>query len=133
MVTVDKPDLKVCRMNVSKQEGEVSILHFHYLIGTKEGVRKAEEVHRLALVPTDQMVSYFKAAGLRCVFDEVGLLRSRVVHSPSIGSRPINALTEHWLSDRCRETGWLLKYSLVTDSQKLLRVRKLYKRCSPVA
>jgi trans-aconitate methyltransferase len=73
MVTVDKPDLKVCRMNVSKQEGEVSILHFHYLIGTKEGVRKAEEVHRLALVPTDQMVSYFKAAGLRCVFDEVGL------------------------------------------------------------
>jgi SAM-dependent methyltransferase len=73
MITVDKPDLKVCRVNVPKREGDVSILHFHYLIATNEGVRKAEEVHRLALVPTEQMVSYFEAAGLGCVFDSVGL------------------------------------------------------------
>ncbi len=73
MVTVDKPDLKVCRMNVSKREGDISILHFHYLIATNEGVRKAEEVHRLVLVPTEQMVSHFEAAGLRCAFDSVGL------------------------------------------------------------
>jgi SAM-dependent methyltransferase len=73
MVTVDKPDLKVCRMNVSEREGDVSILHFHYLIATDEGVRKAEEVHRLALVPTEQMESHFEAVGLRCVFDSVGL------------------------------------------------------------
>jgi SAM-dependent methyltransferase len=73
MVTVDRPDLKVCRMNVPKQEGNVSILHFHYLIATDQGVTKAEEVHRLALVPTEQMASYFEAAGLGCVFDSVGL------------------------------------------------------------
>jgi hypothetical protein len=46
---------------------------FHYLIATDKGVRQAEEVHRLALMPTDQMVSHFKAAGLRCVFDQFGL------------------------------------------------------------
>ena len=34
-------------------------------------------------------------------------------------------------ADNCREQGWLLKNSLIKNSQKLLRVRKLYKRfCS---
>jgi SAM-dependent methyltransferase len=73
MVTVDKPDLKVCRINVSKREGDISVLHFHYLIATNEGVRKAEEVHRLALVPPEQMAAHFEAAGLCCAFDPVGL------------------------------------------------------------
>jgi trans-aconitate methyltransferase len=73
MVTVDRPDLKVCRVTVPEREGDISILHFYYLIATDRGVRQLKEVHRLALVPTDQMVSHFKAAGLRCVFDEVGL------------------------------------------------------------
>ncbi|MBZ5621783.1 MAG: class I SAM-dependent methyltransferase [Acidobacteriia bacterium] len=73
MITVDEPDLKVCRMSVPERIGDVSILHFHYLIATNEGVRRAEEVHRLALVPTEQMASHFEAAGLRCVFDSVGL------------------------------------------------------------
>jgi hypothetical protein len=73
IILVDKPDLKVCRVHVSKREGDISILHFHYLIATNEGVRKAEEVHRLALVPTEQMVSHFEAAGLRCVWDSLCL------------------------------------------------------------
>ena len=68
-----KPDLKVCRMNVSKREGDISILHFHYLIATNERVRKAEEVHRLALVPAELMAAHFEVAGLRCAFDSVGL------------------------------------------------------------
>lgn len=102
MVTVDKPDLKVCRMNVSKREGDISILHFHYLIATDKGVRQAEEVHRLALVPTDQMVSHFKAAGLRCVFDEAGLFDRGLFIARPLDHARQNALTEHWLSDRCR-------------------------------
>jgi len=73
MVVVDKPNLKVCRMNVSERDGNVSILHFHYLIATKDGVREAEEIHRLALVQTEQMAAHMEAAGLSCVFDSVGL------------------------------------------------------------
>jgi SAM-dependent methyltransferase len=73
MITVDKPDLKVCRMTVSTREGDVSIIHFHYLIGTDDGVRHEEEIHRLALIPTETMATYFHAAGLRCEFDPVGL------------------------------------------------------------
>jgi SAM-dependent methyltransferase len=73
MAVVDKPNLKVCRMNVSEREGNISILHFHYLIATKEGVREAEEIHRLALIETEQMAAFMEAAGLSCVFDRVGL------------------------------------------------------------
>jgi SAM-dependent methyltransferase len=73
MLTVDRPDLKICRINVSSREGDLSILHFHYLIATPSGVRKAEEIHRLLLVPTEQMSSYFETAGLRPRFDPQGL------------------------------------------------------------
>lgn len=73
MDSVDAPDIKVCRMNVSRREGDVSILHFHYLIATRNGVRREEEVHRLVLVPPEQMSLYFQAAELRCTFDPVGL------------------------------------------------------------
>ena len=37
------------------------------------------------------------------------------------------------LPDNCREQGWLLKNSLTSISQKLLRVRKLYKRFFTIA
>jgi SAM-dependent methyltransferase len=73
MITVDQPELKICRMNVSKIEGNVSVLDFRYLIATRDGVRSAEEVHRLALVPTGEMTSHFEAAGLRSIFDPAGL------------------------------------------------------------
>jgi len=73
MTTVDRPDLKICRMNVDEREGEVSILHFHYLIGTKDGIQRADEIHRLALVSSDQMATYFRSAGLHCTFDPVGI------------------------------------------------------------
>jgi len=73
MIAVDQPDLKVCRMNVSGREGDVSVIHFHYLIATPDGIRHEEEIHRLALVSTEKMTSYFHAAGLRCNFDPVGL------------------------------------------------------------
>ena len=88
MITVDKPDLKVCRMNVSKREGDVSILHFHYLIATNAGVRQAEEVRRLALVPPEQMAAHFEAAGLRCVFDPVGLFDRGLFIARPMDGRP---------------------------------------------
>jgi hypothetical protein len=60
-------------MNVSEREADISVLHFHHLIATNEGVTKVEEVLRLALVPTEQMAAHFEAVGLRCAFDSVGL------------------------------------------------------------
>jgi hypothetical protein len=44
---VDRPDVKICRMNVSEQQGNLSSMRFHYLIATSLGV--IQEDHELAL------------------------------------------------------------------------------------
>jgi SAM-dependent methyltransferase len=73
MRTVDRPDVKVCRINTCKREGDISVMEFHYLVATNDGVRRAKEVHRMALTSPEQMESYFQAAGLGCSFDAEGL------------------------------------------------------------
>jgi SAM-dependent methyltransferase len=73
MDTVDRPDLKICRMSLAQRDGDIAVLIFHYLIATKDGIHRAEETHRLALISPEQMASNFQAAGLRCEFDPVGL------------------------------------------------------------
>lgn len=70
---VDKPDLKICRMNVSAREGKISIVHFHYLIGTPEGVEHFEERHELALYTLEEMKGFFEAAGLEVKHDPEGI------------------------------------------------------------
>ncbi len=72
MLTVNQPELKICRMNTSQREGDISVLHFHYLIGTPQGIRTVEEVHRLALVTTPVMAAHFASAGLTATFDAAG-------------------------------------------------------------
>ncbi len=50
MLTYERDNLKICRMNQSDSEGNLSVLNFHYLIGTPEkGVKHFEEKHELAL------------------------------------------------------------------------------------
>jgi SAM-dependent methyltransferase len=73
MLTVEKPDLKLCRMNTCGREGDVSVVDFDYLIGTAEGIRHVREDHRLALVSREQMARHFETAGLRCELDPIGL------------------------------------------------------------
>lgn len=70
---VDLPELKICRMNVSDRRGDVSLLHFHYLIATPAGVEHVEENHELALYTTDQMRRCFASAGLVTSHDPKGL------------------------------------------------------------
>lgn len=70
---VDLPDLKICRMNVSDRRGDISLLHFHYLIATPAGVEHVEEIHELALYTTEQLLRCFQSAGLEASHDPVGL------------------------------------------------------------
>jgi SAM-dependent methyltransferase len=72
MLVVDRPDLKICRMHVSRREGDVSILDFEYLIATPDGVRHTTETHHLRLTAHATMATWFEAAGLRATFDPVG-------------------------------------------------------------
>ena len=72
---VDLPDLKIARINVSRVEDGISILDFHYLIGTPEGVESFTELHELRLFTDEQYRAAFAGAGLETYFDANGLDR----------------------------------------------------------
>ncbi len=70
---VDLPDLKIVRMNVSYIEDGSSVLDFHYLIGTPQGVESFSEIHRLGLFTDAQYRAAFEEAGLEVHFESEGL------------------------------------------------------------
>ena len=73
MVTAETPDVKLCRMSVTERQGRRSILNFHYLIATHEGVERPTESHELTLYTEEEMLSCFARAGLKVDYDEAGL------------------------------------------------------------
>lgn len=72
-LVVDRPDLKIARMNISAVENGLSILDFHYLIGTPEGIEYFTERHELGLFTHEDYMAAFRASGLDTQHDEEGL------------------------------------------------------------
>jgi hypothetical protein len=70
---VDRPDLKLVRMNVSERVGNVSVLRFHFLVATPAGVEYFTEVHELGLFTHTQYLEALVVAGLRPGSYERGL------------------------------------------------------------
>ncbi|MHC4952414.1 MAG: class I SAM-dependent DNA methyltransferase [Planctomycetota bacterium] len=65
MTCVDEEELKICRMNRSDVEGDLSILDFHYLVSTpEEGTRHFTERHELAMFAIEDFAAGARAAGL---------------------------------------------------------------------
>ena len=81
---VDRPDLKVARMNVSAVEGEVSIIEFHYLVGRPEGIEHFTERHELGLFPREAYEEAFRGAGLGVTYDVRGLMGRGLL----VGTKP---------------------------------------------
>ena len=73
MLTVDQPDLKICRMNVNRIEGNLTIIPFEYLIATRDGIERLQEEHVLALYTVDEMLQFFERASLKVKYDPQGL------------------------------------------------------------
>ncbi len=71
---VDEDDLKIARMSVSRRDGNASILNFHYMIGSRDGVRTFTEPHRLTLFTDEQYRSALRAAGFRVEYEAAGLM-----------------------------------------------------------
>lgn len=71
MVTAESDDLKICRMNVAERIANRSVLNFHYLIATKNGVEHLEEAHGLTLYTKEEMLGCFARAGLEVSYDDV--------------------------------------------------------------
>jgi ubiquinone/menaquinone biosynthesis C-methylase UbiE len=72
-IFIDQPDLKLARINTSSKEGRISTLHFHYLLGTHEGISNFSEDHVLGLFSDAQYRAAFASAGLEAVADSEGL------------------------------------------------------------
>jgi SAM-dependent methyltransferase len=73
MNTVDQPELKAVRMNISRRQADVAVLDFHWLVGTPQGIESFVEHHELALFTWDQYRAAFERAGLEVEVDKRGL------------------------------------------------------------
>jgi SAM-dependent methyltransferase len=73
LLTVEEPELKLVRMNVSCVDGRLSYFDFHYLIGTPQGVEHTVERHELGLFEREEMEGALADAGLKVAYDEEGI------------------------------------------------------------
>jgi ubiquinone/menaquinone biosynthesis C-methylase UbiE len=74
ITVVDEPELKIARLNVSKQKGRLALLRFHYLVATTEDVEHFTEYHELGLFSHEEYLEAFRAAGLEPRYQEEGLM-----------------------------------------------------------
>ncbi|HKV55012.1 MAG TPA: class I SAM-dependent methyltransferase [Candidatus Binataceae bacterium] len=68
------PGGAVCRMSLSRREGQLSVMSLHYLAGTVEGVRHYSERLALGLFTREEMERAFERAGLRVSYENDGLM-----------------------------------------------------------
>src|SRR6266705_2891273 len=71
---VDKPSLKIARINISKARGSVSAFEYHYLIGTPSKVQYVVDRGSLGLWTHGEHLEAFRDAGLKVSFDREGLM-----------------------------------------------------------
>lgn len=65
---VKRPGYIASRINVSRSEGDVAIVHFACSEATEIGVRQWEEMHRLLLITPQRYEHAFEQAGLQTSF-----------------------------------------------------------------
>lgn len=78
MDTYDDDEVKLCRVSVSRREGDRSIIDFHWLAARRGGeVEHFTDRHELWLCPPDRMIEIFRDAGFECRFEPDGLMKMR--------------------------------------------------------
>jgi SAM-dependent methyltransferase len=65
---------QVCRMSLSGRKGVTSILVYHYLRGTPDGIEHYSERIELGLFSRDEMLWAFESAAMEVRYDAVGLM-----------------------------------------------------------
>lgn len=71
-LNVEEPNLRISRMNINEVDGDISIIDFHYLVGTPNGIHYFTERHELGLFATETYLDAFLKAGLDVVYDPEG-------------------------------------------------------------
>jgi ubiquinone/menaquinone biosynthesis C-methylase UbiE len=72
--SVEKPNLKIARINISKVRGHVSAFEYHYLIGTPSKIQHVIDRGSLGLWTHEEHLEAFRDAGLEVSFDGEGLM-----------------------------------------------------------
>jgi SAM-dependent methyltransferase len=68
-VYVNQPDLKIARMNISAVEDHLSVMDFHYLVGTPQGIDYFTERHELGLFTHEEYLAAFRDNALEVIYD----------------------------------------------------------------
>ena len=74
---VNKPDLKIARMNISERKESLAILDFHWLIGTPKSIDYYRDRHEVGLFDIEKFKSLMTDAGFEATFLKNGLLKDR--------------------------------------------------------
>lgn len=88
---VNKPDLKIARMDIAKVKGPSSNFEFHYLIGTPNQIWYLEDKESLGLWTHKQYMRALRKSGLRAKYDPTGLMGRGLY----IGVKPLDKETVH--------------------------------------
>ncbi len=75
LLTLDKPDLKVARVNTSWMEGNILYLNFHFLIATKDGVKHVVDPSPMGIFPKATFQKAMEDSGLTVEYVEPGLMQ----------------------------------------------------------
>jgi ubiquinone/menaquinone biosynthesis C-methylase UbiE len=72
-ILVEKPELKIVRMSHSRKQGKISLLDFHYLVGTSKDIKQIVEHHEFGLFTHMEYLEAFRKAGLDVSHDPDGV------------------------------------------------------------
>jgi len=71
---VDRPELKIARMNISKRRGRLSVMDMHHLVATPRRVEHFVERLELGIFTQDEYFDAFRSAKLEATYDPEGLM-----------------------------------------------------------
>lgn len=83
--TSEESDLTVTRMSHSSEREGRSVLDFHYLIGTANGIEHRTETHELGLFTRKEMMQAFRSAGFVDITHDVDGLVGRGLYVARVG------------------------------------------------
>lgn len=82
----ERPDMTVCRMHTMEVIGDVSVIHFHHLVGTAEGIEYFVERHEVGVYTRAEYLDAVTAAGLTASAHDDGLTGRGLVLGLSVAS-----------------------------------------------
>jgi hypothetical protein len=72
--TGETKDGLLCRMALSRRQGNLSVISLHYLHGTAKGIQYYKEQLELGLFTKEEMARAFSLAGMQVTYEPEGLM-----------------------------------------------------------